>query len=346
MNDIQTNCIKGWVPCPSTSDKLSDSSRVLQVSFIQEVNAMAQQQQPDIADGVARLNLQGLVHRPDAVMYHVTNIRANEDNDNRYEALQTNIADDRTYDGLLMGLPVVCFTTTLYEDRNHPIMLPNKSPYPRGGNQGEMYKRVSVPLDRFQDYDWWEMRPGNDQVHLLFTNRHWSGMLRNAIRPIPHVDKQHYEYLQYHREGRNAGWHLNVYKPGPFVNISVLDEVQLDDECDWDEVEHRVPGYGHGEIVEFQQRDHHYRKERWILEKVLSEKAIPDGSPEAEMQSKVLRAAATTVVHRRADIPDGMDHQQLPEYFRRIANLLERAPADLLSSIYHILYGEEQQIDQ
>ena len=308
---------------------------------------MDQQEQQDIAERMAHLNLQGLVHRPNAVMYHVTNIRANEDN--RYEALQTHIVDDVTYDGLLVGLPVVCFTTTLYEDyRTHEIMKPTKSPYPREpvGIPEESYKRVEVPLNRFRGYDWWEMRPGRDQVHLLFTTRngHWSVMLRNAIGPnrFNCLDKQDYEHLQCHGDGENAEWHLNVYKPGvrPFVNISVLDEVQLDDECDWDAVQHSDARTG--DKRRFAQRDAHYRKERWILEKVLGQKAVPDNSPEANMQSEVLRAAATAcTVKDGAEfrVPPGMDQQQLAEFFREIARLLKKAPADLLKSIYHILYA-------
>lgn len=158
----------------------------------QEANDMAGQQQPDLANEMADLNLE-LEHRPDAVMYHVTNIEGNAVN--QYEHLQINIADDETYDGLLVGLPVVFFTTTLYSDRG-VLGLPTISTYPRarGGVRGQEYKRVSVPLRRFQNYDWWEMRKGSDQVRLLFTNEHWSTILSNAIGPIPlnRVDKQCY----------------------------------------------------------------------------------------------------------------------------------------------------------
>ena len=315
---------------------------MLQVSFIPEVNAMAQQQQPDIK----------LKHRPGARMYHVTNIKADGD-DSRYEYLKTNIAKDMTYDGLLVGLPVVCFTATLYEDSHtQEAKLPTESPYPHGAEGGKRYKRVKVPLNKYQGYDWWEMRLGNDQVHLLFTKDNWSKMLRNAIGPIQfnRVDKQGYAYLQYHEEGENAGWHLNVYDKkvaSPFVNISVLDEVKLDDQCDWDVVTRG--GAKRGDIRAFVQCDAHYRKERWILEKVLGQKAVEDDSlendsSEAKRQSQVLRAAATAcTVEHRADfqVPGGMDQQQLAKFFRDIAHLLEKAPAELLRSIYHILYAKK-----
>ena len=315
---------------------------------------MAQEVQPNIVDGMDDLNLGSehrrgprLVHRPNAVMYHVTNIRA--DKVKRYATLQTHIADDRTYDGLLVGLPVVCFTTTLRENDSGELDLPKESPYPRGVNQGGRYKRVKIPLDRYLDYDWWEMRLGRDQVHLLFTNGRWSTMLRKEVVRIPSVDKQRYEHLQYHGEGENAGWRLNVYQPGvsPFVNISVLDDVQLDG-CEWDVVTRS--GAHNGALVRFDSifEEHerpnalYYCKVRWILEKVLNEEPAPYNSPKAELQFKVLRAAATIVEHR-ADfrVPNEMDHQQLSKFFRGIANLLKRAPAELLSSIYHVSYAKE-----
>lgn len=61
-------------------------------------------------------------------MYHVTNVCHKDDNQKhpKWNVIKPNVANDATYDGHLVGLPVACFTTTLFQGR-----LPDQSPYPR-----------------------------------------------------------------------------------------------------------------------------------------------------------------------------------------------------------------------
>ena len=68
---------------------------------------------------------------------------------------------DEHYDGLLCGLPVACFTTTLWDGE-----LPDTSPYPRNAKEGTEHWRVSVPFD-LADYEIFLMHKVDKQVQLL-----------------------------------------------------------------------------------------------------------------------------------------------------------------------------------
>ena len=267
----------------------------------------------------------------EAVAYHVTNIPAS-DMKLEYPRLTLNVADDETYDGILVGLPVVCFTTTCYCDfRNeNKVTLPSKSPYPRpcGPNlrseelEGKRHKRVSVPLKKFQGYDWWKMNSIDGQIHLLFTRDDWSTMLRNSIgvqfKAID--DKQNNDYLLFHENSEE--WQRNLYKIKgkeicyPFVNIFFVDEVQLDEGCTWDAVPHS--GANTGSRREFQQKDNQHHREKWILEKVMGVNIIGDGSDEA----KKLKSAARQWETAAFQASNG-----------------KTASKELLKSVHRILYA-------
>ena len=62
-------------------------------------------------------------------MYHVTNVSAQNRRPDWHEIKPCSIANDKTYDGDLLGLPLASFTTTRY-DGGHRDM-PTISPYPR-----------------------------------------------------------------------------------------------------------------------------------------------------------------------------------------------------------------------
>lgn len=78
--------------------------------------------------------------------YHVTNILSSEVRN--YDELKLTVADDKTYDGPLVGLPCVFFTVSLYynKSKNEPPTLPTFSIYPRFGQEKTKYKRVKVRI--------------------------------------------------------------------------------------------------------------------------------------------------------------------------------------------------------
>ena len=107
-------------------------------------------------------------------MYHVTNV-CSKDHEGKvvnanhpdWDVIQRNVADDEHYDGELVGLPVVCFTTTKYNGGP-----PNYSPYPRLQQDGKpvpkntKHWRVSVPFNPNR-YKIFKMAQCGKQRHLL-----------------------------------------------------------------------------------------------------------------------------------------------------------------------------------
>ena len=119
-------------------------------------------------------------------MYHVTNVRASAISrhafvtigDERHaisvatkepdwSEVRLCVPNDEYYDGPLCGLPVACFSTTLYKGE-----LPTFSPYPRDAAPGTEHWRVSVPFNP-DDYKIFLMHVVEtpqgrlQQVHLL-----------------------------------------------------------------------------------------------------------------------------------------------------------------------------------
>ena len=73
-------------------------------------------------------------------MYHVTK----EVKDTKWSKIEARcIANDKTYDGDLLGLPLASFTTTLNE-YNGKIGLPTSSPYPRCAQANEKHYRMTI----------------------------------------------------------------------------------------------------------------------------------------------------------------------------------------------------------
>ena len=103
-------------------------------------------------------------------MYHVTNVRASAISKHAFVTIGGDkhaisvatkepdwskvrlcVPHDKYFDGDLCGLPVACFTTTLYKGE-----LPDRSPYPRNAAPGTEHWRVSVPFDP-DDYEIFKM---------------------------------------------------------------------------------------------------------------------------------------------------------------------------------------------
>ena len=268
------------------------------------------------------------------VAYHVTNL---EQSHERYKMLRPSIADDETYDGDLVGLPVVCLSTTLY-DNNGDLELPSTSPYPRTGTEGRKYQRVKISLSNFQGFDWWRMNNHDHQFHLLFTraNGHWSTMLRKSINTtFERIDQADCQHLTF-KEGL---WRVNAYRPGPcpiipFVNIFVLKPVQLDDGgCEWDIVTRN--NLGQGKTVEFSTNLSHC-KNKWIWKKVVNV-SIAEDEDIAIQQLEELKAALTTWMNKKS-LPKEW------QYFEAavVRQQLENASDELLQSVYYILCEDEE----
>lgn len=170
--------------------------------------------------------------------YHVTDLE--EDNQTIYNVLIRGCGKSRAYDGLLVGLPCVFFSTALFNGN-----LPTLSPYPVFGIPGQKYKRLCVPLQKFEDYKFWHVTDITPpQVRLILTNsereeRLVKGFSRHDICPL---DKSSNPYLMFSR----GKWYSTdrTDQPTKWVNFSILHDFQIDEVCYWDYVERGTQGPG------------------------------------------------------------------------------------------------------
>lgn len=85
---------------------------------------------------------------------------------------------------MLVGLPSIFFTTTKHSKTYNG--LPDQSPYPSHGIAGQEHWRLSLPLDRFKDYDiWYCKHPAKNsnlmyQVRLLLTMKNERKYVENV----------------------------------------------------------------------------------------------------------------------------------------------------------------------
>lgn len=103
--------------------------------------------------------------------YHVTNVETTEQDDKKqlpWDRLISQIATHKSYDKKIIGLPCVFFTTSLYNGE-----LPQQTMYPSEpvGMKGSYYRRVIVPLTRFDDYEIYFFDKNDKQVRLLLLNK-------------------------------------------------------------------------------------------------------------------------------------------------------------------------------
>ena len=171
-------------------------------------------------------------------MYHVTNISKDESSDNPdWVEIRPNVADDKTYDGDLVGLPVASFTTTRYEGG-----LPTFSTYPRNGIKGKYYWRVAVPF-RYDDYDIFLMNDNLKQIHLLCLTKDSTAVeniLSAALEKRSLTDKQFAMYFPNNRPNEYTDTNI-------FVNVAFIQPIQIPQKGLWDTV--KRSGHGHGELV-------------------------------------------------------------------------------------------------
>lgn len=146
-------------------------------------------------------------------MYHVTNQTDKPD----WETIEAcSIANDKTYDGDLLGLPLASFTTTLneYEGR---ITLPTKSPYPRCADSGNHQRmRIRFNMNDYHIFLMKKHKGANNitQIQLL------------CIRKTRSDDDQgHFEdevygiLLKYYKDKQLTKESLNIYFPNGEANV-------------------------------------------------------------------------------------------------------------------------------
>ena len=167
--------------------------------------------------------------------YHVTRLTVEDDN---YQNLKLTVANDTMYDGALVGLEVVFFTTTLnYQD------LPTSSPYPTEKEFGSIHKRVLVPLEKFEQLDLWQVKgitPPQIRLVLAETERGklFFGSDKQPKAEFTKLTIEENPYLV--RRGSN--WYST--NNSPWVNFVVIDPVDLDASCWWDTVPRSNVGPG------------------------------------------------------------------------------------------------------
>ena len=128
-------------------------------------------------------------------MYHVTNCSAQNARPNWNTIEPMSIANDETYDGDLLGLPLTSFTTTLFYRQNGRHILPSKSPYPRNIH-GRSYSgrhpghhRVKIKFYK-HDYHIFLMATSDTvstnviQVHLLCIRRNGRDQFEDELYGI------------------------------------------------------------------------------------------------------------------------------------------------------------------
>ena len=197
-------------------------------------------------------------------MYHVTNVpvkrnkRGQPKNQPDWEKVEVHVADDKTFDGKLVALPVACFTTTLYKGD-----LPTTSPYPRyvidkvssGKHQpeeGTEHWRVVVPFN-LSNYKIFKMAESSIQIHLLCLDRKKDAdMLLADILMMSKITE-----LTGHKD---LGKYFPIVKgiPGPneygdkadprykhmFVNVSFINPVAITKDHEWTCVKRDDKGHG------------------------------------------------------------------------------------------------------
>ena len=185
-------------------------------------------------------------------MYHVTNISKDDSSDNPdWVEIRQNVADDKTYDGNLVGLPVASFTTT---QRNGK--LPIFSPYPRNGIKGKLYWRVAVPF-RYDDYNIFLMNDNLKQIHLLCLTKDGTAVeniLSAALEKRSLTDKQFATYFPNNQPNEYIDSKI-------FVNVGFIQPIQIPGKESWDTV--KRSGHGHGELVMTANKDNIQLLDNW-----------------------------------------------------------------------------------
>lgn len=206
-------------------------------------------------------DFKGLGITVEHVAYHVTNVPVTKDQP-QWKDLICAVANDKYYDGELLGLPVVFLSTTLYKEN-----LPTVSTYPRNGVKDQYYWRVSVKLNQFSKHSMWLMANVGNQVHILLTDPGscWTLFLQKFVTHYKNIValEDNNKYLN-----RSEGvFYPNNYGPTKFfVNIALLDNLSISEDSKWDK-EARNTGAKTGAISELD-IVHSRRKLTWLFEKI------------------------------------------------------------------------------
>lgn len=89
---------------------------------------------------------------------------------------------------MLVGLPSIFFTTTKHSKTYNG--LPDQSPYPSHGIAGQEHWRLSLPLDRFKDYDIWYCKHPAKNSNLMYQVRLLLTTKNSRRKPIPEQNEQ------------------------------------------------------------------------------------------------------------------------------------------------------------
>lgn len=146
--------------------------------------------------------------------YHVTDIVHNEER--RYNKLIATVADDLYHDGAMVGLKVVWFGTTLYNQR-----LPDMSTYPRKGKTGQFYKRVLVSMRNFDSFKVWKCEVGvPNQIRLMLTNNCLHDILLSRTEGFELINiTQPNNFLWQKEDGK---WFTNDHSHCQWVSFAVI----------------------------------------------------------------------------------------------------------------------------
>ena len=178
---------------------------------------------------------------PDIYMYHVTNV----DGDcPMWNEIRLCVPNDKYFDPKLKGLPVACFTTTLYLGG-----LPDRSPYPRGSSASEHW-RVRMPFDP-QEYRVFKIDKVDRQVHLLCLKTSGSKVERCLANLLHNTSPGWELHSEDQYNGYFPGGKANDYEYGPFVNVHFIHPVKIDPHdqyTTWDKVPHDS-GARHGPLT-------------------------------------------------------------------------------------------------
>ena len=166
-------------------------------------------------------------------MYHVTNQRERP----TWNRIRCSVANDITFDGDILGLPLASFTTTLYSNHGE-IGLPTISPYPRRTEQGMDHYRVKIRFNK-DDYHIFLMADSRfravTQYHLLCIRKDGRDRFENELYGIL---LQHYGEKELDHERLNIyfpGGMANIYNRDMFVNVHFAYEVNIENGI-WDTV--------------------------------------------------------------------------------------------------------------
>ena len=170
--------------------------------------------------------------KPTIRMYHVTNVSGAAAEPD-WSEVHLCVPYDEYYDGDLCGLPVACFTTTLYNGE-----LPDRSPYPRDAVPGTEHCRVSVPFDP-DDYEIFLIHetPGHRQVQLLCLTKDAKSSSRekNLKKTLNSNCMLKEEGLKkYFPDGKSNDYMYNEQRF--FVNVHFVEPVPLTTAKEWSTV--------------------------------------------------------------------------------------------------------------